>query len=271
MKFEIYAPPVRLIMDAIKFVAPIAITRGSSRQTGSIDYSAWPKKNRNIRNKLNMEDHKDHALEELLEALYKAREDGRGELKLSELPLPTAPSKADLQSFDERKLVNINDGRIALAPGGLARAELLVRRHRLAERLFSEILELRDSSLHSASCSFEHILDPAVTESVCTMLGHPPTCPHGKRIPPGECCRKSRKELAPIVIPLKDLAVGSEARIVFMATPHHQRLGRLVNLGVVPGGRITLKQKRPSYLLRIGSTEIAVDGQIAGEIYVKRL
>jgi DtxR family Mn-dependent transcriptional regulator len=218
-----------------------------------------------------MEDHKEHALEELLEALYKAQEEGRKEIKPSELPLPVAPSGAELQLYSERQFIALSDGHIALAPRGLARAELLVRRHRLAERLFSEILELRDSSLHSASCSFEHILDPAVTESVCTMLGHPPVCPHGKRIPPGECCKKSRKEVAPIVIPLKDLATGSEARIVFIATPYHQRLSRLVNLGVVPGGRITLKQKRPSYLLRIGSTEIAIDEQIAGEIYIKKL
>jgi DtxR family Mn-dependent transcriptional regulator len=218
-----------------------------------------------------MEDHKDHALEELLEALYKGHEEGRKEIGPSELPLPTAPSKEDLKLFVERKMITMSDGHISLAPAGLARAELLVRRHRLAERLFSEILELRDSSLHSVSCSFEHILDPAVTESVCTMLGHPPVCPHGKRIPPGECCKKARREVAPIVIPLKDLAVGSDARIIFITTPFHQRLSRLVNLGMVPGGRITLKQKRPSYLLRIGSTEIAIDEQIASEIYVKKL
>jgi DtxR family Mn-dependent transcriptional regulator len=256
-------------MDAIRYAVPIAIIHGCNRQAGSERYLVYKRKD--LQTVINMEDHKEHALEELLEMLYKAREEGRGAVKPSELPLPTAPSKTDLLFFAKKELVEICDGHITLAPGGLARAELLVRRHRLAERLFSEILELRDSSLHSASCSFEHILDPTVTESVCTMLGHPPTCPHGKRIPPGECCKKARREVAPIVIPLRDLVVGTEARIVFITTPYHQRLSRLVNLGVVPGGRIALKQKRPSYLLRIGSTEIAIDDQIAGEIYVKKL
>jgi len=125
--------------------------------------------------------------------------------------------------------------------------------------------------LNSTSCSFEHVLDPTVTESVCTMLGHPPTCPHGKKIPPGECCRTARTEVAPIVIPLKDLTVGSNAKIVFITTPYHQRLNRLVNLGVVPGGKIQLHQKRPSYLLRLGQTEVAIDEQIAGEIYVRKI
>ncbi len=218
-----------------------------------------------------MEDHKEHALEELLEALYKAREDGREKIAPADLSLPVEFLSGEITEFANRQLIAMSNGHIALAPAGLERAELLVRRHRLAERLFLEILELDSSSLQSASCSFEHILDPVVTESVCTMLGHPPTCPHGKRIPPGECCRISRKEIAPIVIPLTKLGVSSDARIVFITTPHHQRLSRLINLGLVPGGKITLLQKKPSYLLRLESTEIAIDEEIAGEIHVRKL
>jgi DtxR family Mn-dependent transcriptional regulator len=218
-----------------------------------------------------VEDHREHALEELLEALYKAREEGRTTVEPSSLPLSPPPSKAEMNTYIERRLLNYHNGKIELTPSGNAVAELLVRRHRLAERLFSEILHLSDAGLHSTSCSFEHVLDPGVTESVCTMLGHPPTCPHGKRIPPGECCRESRREIRPIVVPLKDLPVGSNAKIVFITTPYHQRLSRLVNLGVVPGGKVFLHQKRPSFLLRLGATEVAIDEQIAGEIYVRKL
>jgi DtxR family Mn-dependent transcriptional regulator len=176
-----------------------------------------------------------------------------------------------MNTYIQRRLIVYHNGRIDLAPDGMAIAELLVRRHRLAERLFSEILDLNEHGLNSTSCSFEHVLDAAVTESVCTMLGHPPTCPHGKRIPPGECCRESRREIAPIVVALKDLPVGSNAKIVFITTPYHQRLSRLVNLGVVPGGKVVLHQKRPSFLLRLGATEVAIDEQIASEIFVRKL
>jgi len=218
-----------------------------------------------------LEDHRDHFLEELLEALYKAQEDGRIAIKPKELYLPTEPTPEEIKSFVDRGYMVTKNNHVALTPQGLAKAELLVRRHRLAERLFSEVLELKDNALHSTSCSFEHVLDPTVTELVCTMLGHPPTCPHGKRIPPGECCKDSRREMSPIVVPLTELPVGTEAKIVFITTPFHQRLNRLVNLGVVPGGRITLVQRRPSYLLRLGSTEIAIDEQIAGEIYIRKI
>lgn len=218
-----------------------------------------------------MEDHRDHGLEELLELLYKSREDGRLPIDPGELPLAAPPSNRDLDCYIDRGLISFHNGSIDLTPAGHSAAELLVRRHRLAERLFSEILELNETALDSSSCSFEHVLDPAVTESVCTILGHPPTCPHGKRIPPGNCCRESRREVAPIVMPLNEMPIGSWARIVFITTPFHQRLSRLINLGVVPGGKLYLHQKRPSYLLRLGSTEVAIDEQIAGEIYVRRI
>jgi DtxR family Mn-dependent transcriptional regulator len=38
------------------------------------------------------------------------------------------------------------------------------------------------------ACYFEHILSPAVTDSICAFLGHPRLCPHGRPIPRGACC-----------------------------------------------------------------------------------
>lgn len=206
-----------------------------------------------------------------MEALYKAWEESRLPIDVSALNLPVLPTKEELDSLITREMIITENSDVNLTSTGMAFAEQIVRRHRLAERLFSEILELKDSALNSTSCSFEHVLDPSVTESVCTILGHPPSCPHGKRIPPGECCKGSRSQVAPIVIPLHELPVGQEAKIVFITTPHHQRLSRLVNLGVVPGGKFILHQKKPSYLLKLGLTEIAIDDSIAREIYVRKI
>lgn len=218
-----------------------------------------------------MEDHRGHELDELLEALFKAREENKLPIELEALELVNPPSGSELALYARGGWISLFNDHIDITDDGIDKAELLVRRHRLAERLFSELLELDDSGLHSTSCSFEHVLDPAVTESICTILGHPPTCPHGKRIPPGDCCKTARREIAPIVISLKDLPIGSQAKIVFITTPHHQRLSRLVNLGVIPGGTIFLQQKRPSYLLRLGATEVAIDDKIAAEIFVRKI
>ncbi len=72
---------------------------------------------------------------------------------------------------------------------GEQRARSVIRRHRLAERLFMDVLFIRDdAAVESNACTFEHILSPEVTDRICTFLGHPTTCPHGSPIPPGECC-----------------------------------------------------------------------------------
>ena len=70
---------------------------------------------------------------------------------------------------------------------GHRRAERLIRRHRLAETLFTRTFQMEEAVVEAEACYFEHILSPAVTDSICLFLGHPPACPHGKEIPPGGC------------------------------------------------------------------------------------
>ncbi|MEP6716596.1 MAG: iron dependent repressor, metal binding and dimerization domain protein [Terriglobia bacterium] len=78
-------------------------------------------------------------------------------------------------------------------PAGEARARDVIRRHRLAERLFMDVLSIRDEAeIESSACKFEHILSPEVTDRMCTLLGHPEACPHGSPIPKGPCCIERR-------------------------------------------------------------------------------
>ena len=77
---------------------------------------------------------------------------------------------------------------ISLSPAGFSRAENLIRRQRLAEILFSRTFQMREEVAEEEACLFEHILSPAVTDSICAFLGHPRLCPHGRPIPRGACC-----------------------------------------------------------------------------------
>ena len=72
---------------------------------------------------------------------------------------------------------------------GRQRAADIIRRHRLAERLFTETLKIQnEAEIEQQACKFEHILSPEATDKICTFLGHPRTCPHGAPIPRGVCC-----------------------------------------------------------------------------------
>ena len=170
----------------------------------------------------------------------------------------------------EQGLIVEDRSYIKFTSDGKKRAEGIVRRHRLAEKLFTDILELPYAHSEPAACKFEHILSEEVTDSVCAFLGHPPTCPHGKAIPRGNCCRLFITEIAPIVVPLSQLSPGEEGKIVFISSLHPNRLQRLSSFGVVPGNRITLSQKNPSFVIKLNETQVALDKEIVSEIYVRR-
>jgi putative ABC transport system ATP-binding protein len=81
------------------------------------------------------------------------------------------------------------DRMIVFTEKGRKRAEDVIRRHRLAERLFVQTFRVQnEKEVAEQACKFEHILSPEVTDSICSFLGHPRTCPHGSPIPSGPCC-----------------------------------------------------------------------------------
>jgi putative ABC transport system ATP-binding protein len=87
--------------------------------------------------------------------------------------------------------VSVGDGSVIveLTARGRERAASIIRRHRLAERLFTDSLAMdSESEIEQQACKFEHILSPEATDKICAFLGHPRTCPHGAPIPPGPCC-----------------------------------------------------------------------------------
>ena len=81
------------------------------------------------------------------------------------------------------------NGEVHLTEAGSRRARDVVRRHRLAERLFTDTFAIEDAEAHVQACRFEHIITPELDQRICSFLGHPKTCPHGNPIPPGPCCQ----------------------------------------------------------------------------------
>ncbi len=88
---------------------------------------------------------------------------------------------------------------IEFTPTGRQRAADVIRRHRLAERLFTESLGMDDpAEVEEQACKFEHILSPEATDRICASLDHPRACPHGAPIPPGACCTLREVESADV-------------------------------------------------------------------------
>jgi putative ABC transport system ATP-binding protein len=98
------------------------------------------------------------------------------------------PAARVLSRMSDLRLVELQNGEVQLTPVGSQRARGVVRRHRLAERLFKDTFSIDDTEAHTQACKFEHIISPELDQRICTFLGHPKTCPHGNPIPPGDCC-----------------------------------------------------------------------------------
>jgi len=127
----------------------------------------------------------------LLERIWMCGEEGTN-AQLDRIQTPGATgalgSARTLGRMADLKLVEMRDTDVHLTETGNRRARDVVRRHRLAERLFKDTFAIDDSEAHTQACKFEHIISPKLDQRICTFLGHPKTCPHGNPIPPGDCC-----------------------------------------------------------------------------------
>ena len=223
------------------------------------------------------------SVEELLELLWTAEEDGlltldRHALPASLrcfLPSPIDEDPGDLPRTVEEALAqgvaeSAGTSHIRLSTLGRLRAAEVVRRHRLAEHLLTGVLEVPEDAVESTACKMEHILNAEVTDAVCAFLGHPPACPHARLIPRGPCCLRATAAVEPLIAPLAQLAVGEEGRVAFIHTKRSSYRQRLSLLGLVPGSRVTVRQLRSALVVASGETELALDRQAGQEIFVRR-
>lgn len=215
----------------------------------------------------------DRHVEEVLEFIWSEREAGRDSikalLKIDEV-VESGADEGTLKDMEGAGLLSLSADSVKLTAKGEELSKNAIRRHRLAERLLTSVLEIDPDLAEKTACDFEHSLSPLVTDSICTLLAHPPTCPHGHKIPKGECCRATSRTIEPLVKSLKELEVGENGRIIFVLSKSHARLDRLGTMGIVPGSVIRLHQKSPAFVIEIGETTLALDPEIVGEIFVKK-
>lgn len=176
-----------------------------------------------------------------------------------------------LKELVKQGYLDIEANKAMLTDKGVEEARDCVRRHRLAERLFADVLDLKTNLVHEAGCAFEHLLHKGLDENVCTLLGHPRFCPHGKPIPEGRCCRESRNTAGKAVLPLSDLEVNQEARVAYLHTHEREILEKLMAIGALPGTDIVLLQRFPTFVFQTGRSQFAVDKTLASHVYVRRL
>lgn len=204
--------------------------------------------------------------EEILESLWTAMEErGEGPVSLSAL----TRGEPAIDELEKTGNIHLSGDRVGLTEKGKQEGRKVVRRHRLAERLFADVLDIKKSLVHPVSCEFEHLLHQGIEDNICILLGHPTTCPHGRPIPPGECCGKARESTGKVVAPLSALKAGQKGRVAYLRTRNMTTLQKLMSMGVLPGLSIRVVQTFPSYVFALGASQFAVDQDLAEDLYIR--
>lgn len=210
-------------------------------------------------------------IEEILSIIWEAEE--RGDTSVAKIEAKTKELNIENVFYElaEENLITVESNKISFTERGRVLAKDITRRQRLAERLLYDVLEVESKESDSQACAFEHIISKEVEESICTLLGHPKVCPHGTEIPVGECCERAGKTIESIVRSLDIFKAGENGKIMYMLTKDHPQLHKLMSLGITPGTIIKVHQVFPSYVVQIGETQIALEKEVARNIYLKKV
>ena len=198
------------------------------------------------------------AFEEYCEAIFELREDDVDviQARIAERLMVSRPAVSEMiKRLESEGLVAIDHNAISLTTDGQRLAERVVRRHRLAERFLTDILELSWADAHTEAGKWEHIISEPVEEAIVRVLGNPTTCPHGNPIPGADY-------KAPKSHPLSDVLVGGDFTVSRIPEELEFTPGLLEFLeeaDVVPGRSGTLTAASPD-----GTTTVEVNGRHVG-------
>ncbi len=197
------------------------------------------------------------AFEEYCECIFELAEDDVDviQARIAERLQVSRPAVSEMIKRLESEGLVVNDGGIRLTAAGIALAEQVVRRHRLAERFLTDVLELSWAEAHHEAGKWEHIMSASVEQAMDRLLGSPTTCPHGNPIPGSEY-------VDPEAQPLSAVVVGSA--FVVRRIPEELEftpglLEFLEQSEILPGRRGTVTAVSPD-----GTLTVEIDGRHVG-------
>src|SRR5215212_11062546 len=153
-----------------------------------------------------------------------------------------------------------------LTESGRARAEHVVRRHRIIERLLTDFMGYTGAEAHVHADELGDTFSDDMVERTFERLGRPERCPHGWPVDP-DFEQAENQELQP----LADLAAGTRATVVRLAEHDGDLLHWFYDQGLVPGTEIELRAAEPAagqFRVRLDGDEKAIGEKAAAGLFV---
>ena len=154
-----------------------------------------------------------------------------------------------------------------LTASGRARAERVVRKHRIIERLLTDFMGYTAAEAHVHADELGDTFTDDMVERISDRLGHPDRCPHGWPVDT-TFEQAENAELAP----LSDLEPGARATIVRLAEHDGDLLHWFYDQGLVPGSEIEVRDAEPAagqLTVKLNGGERAVSDKAAAGLFVR--
>jgi DtxR family Mn-dependent transcriptional regulator len=208
-------------------------------------------------------------LEEYLEAVYELQEEGTPviQARLAERLGHAPPSVSEMIGRLRGDGFLETEGRsLRLTSKGRKRAESVVRKHRLAERLLTDVIGLEWHKTHMEACRWEHVISDDVEAKLVALLGNPSTCPHGNPIPGAPAPKRQLTALA-------DSMPGDHVRlerVTEQVETDTKSLTYLDTHGFIPGVAAEVRSKASdgTLTLQLSEGQIALKPELAEQLFV---
>jgi len=209
--------------------------------------------------------------EEYVEAIYKLQKRS-GVAKTKELAeeLDVVPGSITntIEHLEKHDLVEHEPYKgVKLTAKGEALALCIIRRHRLAERLLTDILNAEWSDVHENACKLEHALTEDVIALLEKKLEYPKVCPHGNPIPTerGEIEEQE-------CYPLTEVRLNELCKVVKISNENREKLQLLANNGIKPDATIHIVKRRGTrIILCVDGKERSLNCNDVSSVWVKPL
>jgi DtxR family Mn-dependent transcriptional regulator len=211
----------------------------------------------------------DEILEDCLQALQRLADQGRPAAvtdiaAFARVP-PTVVETA-LRELRDRNLAELTTERLALTDEGRRQAAAVLRRHRLSERLLTDVLGLPWDRVHDEAMRLEHSLTPEAETRLTSLLNDPDTCPHGGPIPGHDYFPAT-----PTAQRLDTVPAGTQVHIEQVTEEEATLLRYLASLGLLPRAELVVEEVAPfggPLLVRVGGARYAIGRDVAAKILV---
>ena len=211
----------------------------------------------------------DEILEDCLQAVQRSADQGRAATQTDVTAfahIPASTAEAALGELRARGLLDSSAPGLALSEEGRRQAAAVIRRHRLSERLLTDVLGLPWDRVHDQAMRLEHSLTPEAEARLASLLNDPDTCPHGGPIPGTDGMDASPGRS------LETVRAGTRVRIEQIVEEEAALLRYLASLGLLPKAEVTVEEVAPfggPLLVRVGEARYAIGRDVAAKILVR--